>query len=81
MGSASEIAHTHSWFPQECCGGNDCQEITEWKEWNTEQWYISTKINSAIISKKFLIRPSQDQKKYICIANNKVYCVFSAVEF
>lgn len=72
---ASVELKAHSWFPTECCGGDDCQEIVELLEVNGK-WAISTKKQTAIVEKNFSIRPSQDTKQYICIANGKVYCIF-----
>lgn len=69
------VVNAHSWFPIECCSGNDCKEITEFSEIG-DKWLISTKEATVLIDKSFPIRSSLDAKKYVCIHNKKVYCLF-----
>lgn len=74
-----DIARAHSWFPLECCSGNDCQPITEWKT-EGEWWLIKTEHNFVKVHSSFPVRESLDNKRYLCAIGTKVYCIFSLSE-
>ena len=69
----------HSWFPHECCGNGDCKEIIEWRT-EGDQWIIKTNEMTKIVPTTFPIRPSQDNKRYLCATKLSVYCIFSLSE-
>lgn len=75
----ASLALAHSWFPFECCGNGDCKEIIYWAT-EQDKWVIKTKDLTVIVPTTFPIRPSQDNKKYLCATKAHVYCIFSLAE-
>lgn len=74
----SVSAKAHDWFPYECCGGNDCKEVSKWEDYGDYDWKITNPDGVYIVHKKDQnIRPSQDGKRYMCIYQNKVWCLFA----
>ncbi len=75
---ASVNTQAHDWFPLECCGGNDCKEITKWEDYSMTHWKITNSDGTQMVNKKFFIRPSKDFKRYMCVHDGKLYCIFAS---
>lgn len=74
---ASVNAKAHDWFPLECCGGNDCKEITKWEDYTSTYWKITNADGTFFVKKDMSVRPSKDSKRYLCVNNGKIYCLFA----
>jgi len=62
-------ANAHSWYPKECCSGQDCAEVTDKIEHPDGSMTVTTKHGTAKIPKGFKKMPSSDNKDHACIIN------------
>lgn len=62
-------ANAHSWYPQDCCSGQDCAEVEEIIDHPDGSSTVKTKHGTAKMPKGFKKRPSQDNKDHACIIN------------
>jgi hypothetical protein len=64
-------SNSHSWYPYECCGGNDCGPVLSMslREDGSRWIMIETLIGivSGVFPKDFPIRPSPDGKAHACL--------------
>lgn len=74
------MAGAHSWYPIECCSGQDCQPVSvdDLVEQSDGSWkYLPT----GLVFPKETIRPSQDRHFHVCIGRHsfnfgKPLCAF-----
>lgn len=67
------IAYAHSWYPGECCSGQDCRELTDGDVLAVDggwivlgRWYRSRKD----------ARPSPDSRFHACAVGATLRCFF-----
>lgn len=60
-------ANAHSWYPQDCCSGQDCAEVESAVEHPDGSVTVKTKHGTAKMPKGFKKRPSNDNKDHACI--------------
>lgn len=74
---STSAALAHSWYPWECCSGNDCDVILE-ERWTDEGIVIRTKHGTALFPKDFPLKPSEDQHDHACFnpVTLKPLCLF-----
>ena len=79
-------AHAHSWYPADCCSGEDCAPV-EALAWVTPadaeqpRLVVTTARGQAIIPYGFPVKPSQDSRMHVCMMYDHfgemtVLCVF-----
>jgi len=85
------ILLAHSWYPLECCSGNDCKPvachlISQEERTNAHGYAIELYVYSEVGWKPFYImaekaRPSPDDKCHVCIWNGtqNLRCLFLPV--
>lgn len=64
-------AQAHSWYPSECCSGQDCAEVIAGKLPN-----IQTKLGGGTVTEQTKRLESKDNKLHACIRGGKVVCIF-----
>lgn len=65
----------HSWYPPECCSGQDCAEITHI---DLKKGTVSTKHGTAPITASTKRLESKDNKSHACILGGRTICLFLA---
>jgi hypothetical protein len=71
----------HSWYPKECCSGNDCAPV-EKATWlvpaddGLPQLVVTSGIGTAIVPHNFPVRDSKDGRMHVCIQDVWVICLF-----
>jgi hypothetical protein len=74
-------ARAHSWYPKECCSGNDCAPV-EKVAWlmpagkGLPQLVVTSKIGTAIVPHDLPVRESKDGRMHVCIQDVWVVCLF-----
>lgn len=79
-------AHAHSWYPQECCSGQDCAPVENLvrivlKVGELPQLIVRSKQGKAVIPPSLPLRDSQDGRMHVCMRHDafgdlEVVCVF-----
>ena len=78
-------AHTHSWYPQNCCSGQDCMRVERVETNNNGDYILYTTFKSQnvfiFISKDAPMQSSSDEFWHICLRYDdrghlKPICVF-----
>lgn len=66
----------HSWYPPECCGGNDCSEIDEARVRVVQGGYMVD--GKSYVAHKD-VRPSPDGKYHACFwpYPDRLHCFFA----
>lgn len=71
----SSVAHGHSWYDSDCCGGNDCEPVKVMTD-NGGNYAILKNGNKWYIDQPRTIRPSQDDNYHVCIHQGIVWCLY-----
>jgi hypothetical protein len=77
----SEPTAAHSWYPKECCSGNDCAPV-EKATWlvptgaGLPQLVVTSGVGTAIVPHNFPVRDSKDGRMHVCIQDVWVICLF-----
>src|SRR5262245_39314966 len=68
-------AHAHSWYPPECCSGNDCAPV-ERMTWlvpaggGLPLLVVTSKHGTAVIAPDFPVRQSKDGRMHVCMLHS-----------
>jgi hypothetical protein len=60
-------AYAHSWYPPECCNGEDCGVVTLLEELDDGQIRVTTESGFAIVPRGFSTRLSPDLRAHACL--------------
>ena len=72
----SSVAHGHSWYPQECCHDQDCEEAEETSPPSDDySRTLKGKKTGTVVNvpRNFPSRPSQDGKTHMCVMGGSGY--------
>ena len=81
-------ARSHSWYPMECCSGEDCAEVTSTafttpvSTADLPQLVVTTKMGTAIVPYGFKFRESKDGRMHACMKtydrnpSTRLLCLF-----
>ena len=69
LASAVSIpAHTHSWYPRECCSGEDCAPVEHIERVpGTGRLLITSRHGKAILGEASQRRESPDGRAHVCM--------------
>jgi hypothetical protein len=77
----SAPAGAHTWYPKECCSGQDCAPV-EKATWlipaggGLPQLVVTSSIGTAIVPHDLPVRDSKDGRMHVCIQDVWVICLF-----
>jgi hypothetical protein len=61
-------AHAHSWYPPECCSGEDCAPVERIDRLpGSGRWMITSRHGKAILRQNLVPRESQDDRAHVCM--------------
>jgi hypothetical protein len=77
----SSRALAHSWYPEKCCGGQDCHKVDRIERLPDGDSIFYAGSITVVVAAEFLRLPSEDNDTHICVyrINNGEYrprCVF-----
>lgn len=84
--AAAPTAYAHSWYPKECCSGEDCAPVEQiyrlGGEGGAGRWVITSKHGKAILPLGLPPRDSQDGRTHVCMRYSpfgelEVICLFT----
>ena len=67
-------AWAHSWYPIECCSGNDCDVVLNMGK--APNVMVTTKHGTALLTEETKRHESKDEKVHACIRGGKLVCIF-----
>ncbi len=77
-------AQAHSWYPMECCGGQDCHETDMVTEMPDGSARVQAGKDTMIVPRGFKRRPSQDAHYHVCYGELHgsivIYCFFQPTQ-
>jgi hypothetical protein len=60
-------ANSHSWYPPDCCSGQDCAPVDKIEELSNGDLKITSVHGTTLVPKGYKKRPSEDTKEHICM--------------
>jgi hypothetical protein len=68
-------ARAHSWYPHECCSGEDCAPVDN-IAWlvpaggGLPQLVVTSKHGTAVVPRDFPVRQSKDSRMHVCLQHS-----------
>lgn len=60
-------ANAHSWYPENCCSGQDCAEVLSAETLSNGDLRVTSIHGTTVVPKGFPRLPSQDKNEHICM--------------
>ncbi len=57
----------HSWYPQRCCGGQDCRKVDSIETLEDGDLLFHAGSISVVVPAEFMRLPSQDNDTHVCV--------------
>jgi hypothetical protein len=74
----------HSWYPLECCSGEDCHETDSVTEMPDGSAQVQVGSDSIVVPRSLKRRKSPDEHYHVCYGKNResyvVYCFFQPAQ-
>ena len=81
-GAATLPAHAHSWYPRECCSGDDCAPVDRIERLSgPESWLITSRHGKAILRETIPRRESPDGRAHVCMRADEFGAVWVVCYF
>ncbi len=64
---AARHAVAHSWYPEKCCGGQDCRKVDSIEKLPDGYMLFRAGPISVVVSDEFMRLPSPDNDTHICV--------------
>lgn len=70
VSASAAAAYAHSWYPVECCGGQDCMKVDRVEKTPDGGMRMFAGSVQVQVPKGFTQRPSRDNDTHVCIREN-----------
>jgi len=79
--SFSSDTRAHSWYPRECCSGQDCAQVdtVTWlgtRDDRSAHMVVTSKAGTVAVPHDFPVRLSRDERMHVCIRDVWLICLF-----
>lgn len=68
--SAADVLSAHSWYPEDCCSGEDCAPVMSIRQ-APEGRYVTSKHGTVLVPAALKPRRSEDGDFHVCMTTNE----------
>jgi hypothetical protein len=64
---SASLVRAHSWYPQRCCGGEDCRKVDRIETLEDGDLLFHAGSISVVVPAEFMRLPSPDNDTHVCV--------------
>jgi hypothetical protein len=65
---SGDPARAHSWYPRQCCGGEDCRKVDKIDFLPSGDMVMHVGWIKVVVPRNFVKQPSQDADAHVCMS-------------